>query len=89
MSCDVNLFYVILKFLSLVILKTLIYSSQIPVVADLPVGENLQDHVIADGVEYFTPYPGVAITSWKAESFIGMWWYSLFGTGWNFFYHSL
>jgi len=54
---------------------------KIPVVADLPVGSNLQDHVIGDGIEFFTPYPGLTITAAKAENFMSAWAYSLFGTG--------
>lgn len=54
---------------------------QIPVVADLPVGENLQDQVIADGIEYYTPYPGVSITLNMADSLLSTWAYSLFGSG--------
>lgn len=54
---------------------------KIPVVADLPVGENLQDHVIGDGVDFFTPYPGVSYTVAKSENFASSWSYSLFGTG--------
>jgi choline dehydrogenase-like flavoprotein len=54
---------------------------KIPVVADLPVGENLQDQVYADGIEFFTPYPGVTISTAKADSLISSWTYSLFGTG--------
>jgi choline dehydrogenase len=54
---------------------------KIPVVADLPVGENLQDHVVGDGVEFFTPYTGLTVTAARAENFISSWAYSLFGTG--------
>lgn len=54
---------------------------QIPVVADLPVGENLQDHVIGDGVTFFTPYPGVSVTATKSDNLAQAWAYSLFGTG--------
>ena len=50
-------------------------------VADLPVGENLQDHVIGDGVEYYTPYTGVSISMAHADSFTSTWMYNLFGTG--------
>ena len=49
--------------------------------ADLPVGENLQDHVIGDGVEFYTPYPGVSISMANADSFFSTWMYNLFGTG--------
>jgi len=51
------------------------------VVADLPVGENLQDQVIGDGISFFTPYSGVSVTVAKAENFHSAWIYSLFGTG--------
>jgi choline dehydrogenase len=61
--------------------KNHLQALKIPVVADLPVGENLQDHVMADGIEFFTPYPGVSITTSKAESFAALWIYDLFGTG--------
>lgn len=54
---------------------------KIPVVADLPVGENLQDHVMSDGVVFHTPYPGVSISLANAESFMSSWMYTLFGTG--------
>jgi len=54
------------------------------VVADLPVGENLQDHVIGDGVEYYTPYPGVSISMANADSFMSTWMYDIFGTGKRF-----
>jgi choline dehydrogenase len=54
---------------------------QIPVVADLPVGENLQDQVIGDGVEMFTPYSSFTVTAARAENFLSAWAYSLFGTG--------
>jgi len=54
---------------------------KIPVVADLPVGENLQDHVYADGIEFYTPYPGVSISVASADSLTSSWSYSLFGTG--------
>eukprot|EP00914_Ancora_sagittata_P010169 GHVO01019574.1.p1 GENE.GHVO01019574.1~~GHVO01019574.1.p1 ORF type:complete len:634 (+),score=76.07 GHVO01019574.1:425-2326(+) len=53
---------------------------KMPIVADLPVGENLQDQVIADPVEYFTTY-GVSVTPAKAENFLSAWAYSIFGTG--------
>jgi len=51
------------------------------VIADLPVGENLQDQVIGDGVTFFTPYSGVSVTVVKSENFDSAWVYSLFGTG--------
>lgn len=50
-------------------------------VADLPVGENLQDQVIGDGVEFFTPYQGVSISMHQADSLFSGWSYDLFGTG--------
>jgi len=50
-------------------------------VADLPVGENLQDHVMGDGIEMFSPYTGFTITPARAENFLSAWAYSLFGTG--------
>ena len=50
-------------------------------VADLPVGENLQDQVIGDGITFFTPYSGVSVTVVKSENFHSAWIYSLFGTG--------
>ena len=50
-------------------------------VADLPVGENLQDQVIADGIEMFTPYSWFTVTAARAENFISAWAYSIFGTG--------
>ena len=48
---------------------------------DLPVGNNLQDHVMSDGIEFYTPYKGVSITAAKAENFWQAWAYSLFGYG--------
>jgi len=51
------------------------------VVADLPVGDNLQDQVIGDGISFYTPYSGVSVTVVKAENFHSAWIYSLFGTG--------
>lgn len=54
---------------------------KIPVVADLPVGDNLQDHVMGDGLEFFTPYTGLTITAAHAENFMSAWTYTLFGTG--------
>lgn len=53
---------------------------KIPVIADLPVGENLQDHVQSGGIEFFTPHQ-VSITAAKSENFLSSWAYSLFGTG--------
>jgi choline dehydrogenase len=53
---------------------------KIPIIADVPVGENFQDQVIADPVEYFTSY-GVSVTPAKAENFFSAWAYSFFGTG--------
>ncbi|ESO12860.1 hypothetical protein HELRODRAFT_93524 [Helobdella robusta] len=60
--------------------KTHLQKLKIPVVADLPVGENLQDQVVGDGIEYYTPYPGVSITINMADSLLSSWAYSLFGT---------
>lgn len=53
---------------------------QIPILADIPVGENLQDQVIADPVEYFTTY-SVSVTAAKSENFLSAWAYSIMGTG--------
>lgn len=61
--------------------KSHLQSLKIPLVADLPVGENLQDQVIADGIEFFTPYSGFTVTAARAENFLSAWGYSLFGTG--------
>lgn len=61
--------------------KAHLQSLKIPVVADLPVGENLQDQVIGDGVEFFTPYQGVSISMHQADSLFSGWSYDLFGTG--------
>jgi len=47
----------------------------------LPVGENLQDQVMADGIEMFTPYSGFTVTAARAENLISAWAYSIFGTG--------
>lgn len=54
---------------------------QIPVVADLPVGENLQDQVVGDGIEMFSSHTGFTITAARAENFVSAWAYSIFGTG--------
>ena len=48
---------------------------------ELPIGENLQDHVVGDGVSFFTPYAGFTITAARAENLLSAWGYSLFGTG--------
>jgi len=56
-------------------------SLKIPVVADLPVGDNLQDQVSTDGITFFTNYTGIAITVARAENFASALGYSLFGTG--------
>lgn len=61
--------------------KAHLQEMKIPVVADLPVGDNLQDHVYGDGIEFFTPYPGVALSVANAHSLASTWSYSLFGTG--------
>lgn len=61
--------------------KSHLQAMKIPLVADLPVGDNLQDHVMGDGVEMFTPYTGFTITPTRAENFISGWQYSLFGSG--------
>lgn len=61
--------------------KSHLQSLKIPLVADLSVGENFQDHVVGDGIEMFTPYPGFTITPTRAENFLSSWTYSLFGTG--------
>jgi len=61
--------------------KAHLNSLQIPVVADLPVGENLQDQVMGDGIEFFTPYIGFTITAARAENFVSSWAYQIFGTG--------
>lgn len=61
--------------------KAHLQSLQIPVVADLPVGENLQDQVYGDGIEFFTQYIGFTITAARAENLVSSWAYSIFGTG--------
>jgi choline dehydrogenase len=61
--------------------KSHLQSFKIPLVADLPVGENLQDQVIGDGVEYFTNQIGFTVTAARAENFLSAWGYSFFGTG--------
>ncbi len=53
---------------------------QIPVVADLPVGDNLQDHVTSDGLQFFTPYY-LSISPARAENFLSSWAYFLWGGG--------
>lgn len=54
--------------------------SQIPVVSDVPVGENLQDHVMGSPIEFYTSY-SVSITAVKADNFMTSLAYSFFGTG--------
>lgn len=53
---------------------------KIPVIADLPVGENLQDQVQTGAIEFFTKHH-VSITAARAENFLSSWAYTLFGTG--------
>jgi len=53
---------------------------KVPVVADLPVGDNLQDHVMADGVQYFSDHY-MSISAARAENFLTSWYYTLFGAG--------
>ena len=55
------------------------FSPQIRVVADLPVGENLQDHVMTN-VDYFLQEP-ISITQYRAERLPVLMDYMLFGTG--------
>ena len=62
-------------------LKLHITLPQIPVVSDVPVGENLQDHVMADPIVHYSPFGGLSLTAAKAENFMSSWSYSLFGTG--------
>ncbi len=50
-------------------------------VADLPVGENLQDHISIHGLEY-TLYEPITITANRVASFWVWLDYTLFGTGW-------
>ncbi|CAH1783163.1 unnamed protein product, partial [Owenia fusiformis] len=51
----------------------------IPVVADLPVGENMEDHPTADILNFFTKVD--SITEKKVNSLLETWKYKLFGTG--------
>jgi len=53
---------------------------KIAVVADLPVGENLQDHVTADGVEFFSPHQ-MSVTVPRSDNLGDGWAYSWFGSG--------
>ena len=53
---------------------------QIPVVANLPVGENLQDHVYPFGIEYFVKEK-IAITDEQAKSLWSLLDYMIFGLG--------
>lgn len=55
-------------------------SVKIPVVADLPVGDNLQDHVMSAPLEFYSPFE-MSITLAKSENFASAWAYSLFGAG--------
>lgn len=53
---------------------------QIPVVADLPVGDNLQDHISTDALTYFTLDP-ISITDSRAKSLFSLFEYLVFGKG--------
>ncbi len=57
-----------------------LFFAQIPVIADLPVGDNLQDHVMSDGLQFFSPHY-MSISAARAENFVSGWQYALFGTG--------
>ena len=46
----------------------------------MPVGENLQDHVLADGVEFFTDN-SISVSTARAENLISSWAYTLYGGG--------
>jgi choline dehydrogenase len=61
--------------------KAHLQAMKIPQVIDLPVGEGLQDQVVADGIEVFTPFRGFTTTAARAENFLSAWAYSIFGTG--------
>ena len=82
---DVIIFYVLnadgVRYADALIERDADACVQIPVVADLPVGENLQDHVSGDGIEFYTPYTGVSISMAHADSFFSTWMYNIFGTG--------
>jgi len=60
--------------------KNHLQAMKIPVVSDVPVGDNLQDHVMADGITFYTPYT-VSITPARAENFFSSWAYTLYGGG--------
>ena len=53
---------------------------QIKVVADLPVGENLQDHVVTLATTFTLDAP-ISITKDKENSLFSYFQYQLFGTG--------
>lgn len=53
---------------------------QIPVVADLPVGENLQDHINLDTPTFTVPRH-VSFTTDRVNSWLSTLKYELFGTG--------
>jgi choline dehydrogenase len=53
---------------------------KIPVVADLPVGDNLQDQVMTNGIEYFTNFT-MSLSAARSESFMSAWQYTLYGGG--------
>lgn len=57
-----------------------VHHLQIPVVADLPVGENLQDHLWTDALGYTLKEP-IGITEEKASTFWPFMDYFIFGTG--------
>ncbi len=60
--------------------NSVVFYSQIKTVADLPVGDNLQDHVIVYASAYEVDQP-VSITIDKAQSFSERMKYELFGKG--------
>ena len=53
---------------------------QVPVIANLPVGENLQDHIYPFGIEYLIKEK-MAITDDQAKSFWSLLDYMIFGLG--------
>ena len=53
---------------------------QLRVVADLPVGENLQDHIYTDGLEYFIKVQA-SMTEEKCRTLTSLADYMIFGQG--------
>ena len=53
---------------------------------NLPVGENLRDQVVGDGIEFYTPHDEVAMSVVKADDMLSSLGYSIFGSGLSAFF---